>query len=133
MKLWLDDIRPCPDAYLHAHSVNEAIRLLEAHDCDYASLDHDLGDFAGGGGDGFKLVLWMAERDRWPPHGHPRSQRERSRHEADPGRHRSPRAVPAWERNQPRRVAATSLVSGGEHGDRGAGGASVQSGVPATS
>jgi hypothetical protein len=46
MRLWLDDIRPCPDGYLHARSVNEAIKLLEAHDCEYASLDHDLGDFA---------------------------------------------------------------------------------------
>jgi hypothetical protein len=72
MKLWLDDIRPCPDGYLHARSVNEAIKLLEEHDCEYASLDHDLGDFAddgGDGGDGFKLVLWMAEHDRWPTQG----------------------------------------------------------------
>ncbi|MGH3426600.1 MAG: cyclic-phosphate processing receiver domain-containing protein [Mycobacteriales bacterium] len=69
MKLWLDDIRPCPDGYLHAHSVSEAIKLLEELDCEYASLDHDLGDYAEDGGDGFKLVLWMAEHDRWPSKG----------------------------------------------------------------
>jgi hypothetical protein len=69
MKLWLDDIRPCPDGYMHARSVNEAINLLEAHDCECASLDHDLGDYAEDGGDGFKLVLWMAEHGRWPSQG----------------------------------------------------------------
>jgi hypothetical protein len=69
MKLWLDDIRPCPDGYLHACSVNEAIMLLEAHDCEYASLDHDLGDYAEDGGDGYRLVLWMAEHGRWPSKG----------------------------------------------------------------
>jgi hypothetical protein len=69
MKLWLDDIRRCPEGYTHARSVNEAIKLLGQHDCTYASLDHDLGDFADDGGDGFKLVLWMAEHDRWPSEG----------------------------------------------------------------
>lgn len=66
MKLWLDDIRPCPDGYLHARSVNEAIKLVEEHICEYASLDHDLGDYAEDGGDAFKLVLWMAAHDQWP-------------------------------------------------------------------
>ena len=37
--------------------------------CEYASLDHDLGDSAEDGGDGYKLVLWMAEHDRWPTQG----------------------------------------------------------------
>ena len=69
MKLWLDDIRPCPDGYLHARSVNEAIKLLQEHGCEYASLDHDLGDYAEDGGDGFKLVLWIAEHDGWPTKG----------------------------------------------------------------
>jgi hypothetical protein len=69
MKLWLDDIRPCPEGYTHARSVNEAIRLLEQHECEYASLDHDLGEFSEDGGDGFKVVLWMAEHDRWPTSG----------------------------------------------------------------
>lgn len=69
MKLWLDDIRPCPDGYTHARSVNQAIRLPEQHDCTYASLDHDLGDFAEDGGNGYRLVLWMAEHDRWPSDG----------------------------------------------------------------
>jgi len=69
MNLWLDDIRPCPDGYLHARSVNEAIAILESETCEYASLDHDLGGYADDGGDGFKLVLWMAEHERWPSKG----------------------------------------------------------------
>lgn len=53
MKLCLDDIRPCPDGYTHARSVNEAVKLLEQGVYTYASLDHNLGDFAedGGGAD----------------------------------------------------------------------------------
>jgi hypothetical protein len=34
-----------------------------------AVLDHDLGDFVEDGGDGFKVVVWMAEHDRWPTQG----------------------------------------------------------------
>jgi hypothetical protein len=64
MNLWLDDVRPAPEGWERAYSVNEAIALLEL-----ASLDHDLGDYADDGGDGFKLVLWIAEHDRWPSQG----------------------------------------------------------------
>lgn len=29
MKIWLDDIRPAPNGYIHCHSVNEAIELIK--------------------------------------------------------------------------------------------------------
>ena len=29
MKIWLDDIRPAPEGFALAHSVNEAILLIE--------------------------------------------------------------------------------------------------------
>ena len=29
MKIWLDDIRPAPNGYIHCHSVNEAIELTK--------------------------------------------------------------------------------------------------------
>lgn len=29
MKIWLDDIRPAPNGYVHCHSVNEAIELIK--------------------------------------------------------------------------------------------------------
>lgn len=69
LKLWMDDVRPAPAGWLLARSVREAIQLVKmhtGHGWESASLDHDLGDFASDGGDGFKFVLWMIEHDRWP-------------------------------------------------------------------
>jgi hypothetical protein len=67
--LWLDDVRPAPDGWVHARSVNEAVAVLEAGGVAFASLDHDLGDFAGDGGDGARLTDWMAFHDVWPSQG----------------------------------------------------------------
>jgi len=64
--LWLDDVRPAPEGWVHARSVNGAIALLRVHRVSEASLDHDLGDYAADGGDGVRLVLWMAEHGVWP-------------------------------------------------------------------
>lgn len=68
IRLWLDDLRPAPDGWVHAHSVAEAIVVMSRHDTVVveASLDHDLGDFAHDGGDGYRFVDWMAEHDTWP-------------------------------------------------------------------
>lgn len=48
MKIWLDDIRPAPNGYLHCHSVNEAIELIKTtkESIELLDLDHDLGDYA---------------------------------------------------------------------------------------
>ncbi len=69
MKIWLDDIRPAPDGYVHCRSVNEAKKLIvenkdkiELIDC-----DHDLGDYACDGGDGIKLLDWLAENCLYYP------------------------------------------------------------------
>lgn len=71
MKLWLDDLRPIPreEGWVLAHSVNEAISIMGDTKISFASLDHDLGDWAPDGGDGVKLVLWMIENERWPSEG----------------------------------------------------------------
>lgn len=66
MKLWMDDLRPAPDGWTGARSVNEAIALMRTGEVTHASLDHDLGDYAHDGGDGWRLVDWMAENDAWP-------------------------------------------------------------------
>lgn len=71
MKLWLDDVRPAPDGWVHVRSVNEAITEVQmvrqlGEGWEDASLDHDLGDYALDGGDGYKFVLWMAEYGVWP-------------------------------------------------------------------
>ena len=71
MKLWLDDLRPAPTeaGWVLAHSVNEAILALTTQEITFASLDHDLGEYEPDGGDGIKLLLWMAEHNIWPTDG----------------------------------------------------------------
>lgn len=68
-RMWLDDVRPAPTGWVHVRSANEAISLLATGVVTEASLDHDLGDFYIGGGDGYRVVLWMAEQGVWPPDG----------------------------------------------------------------
>ena len=52
MKIWLDDIKPAPNGYIHCHSVNEAIELIKnaKEPIEQLDLDHDLGDYAFDGG-----------------------------------------------------------------------------------
>jgi hypothetical protein len=77
MKLWIDDVRPAPEGYIWAKSVNEAkqeIKDLEfyssAEGCEWArvaliDIDHDAGDFAPkDGGDYIKFLDWLEETGR---------------------------------------------------------------------
>ncbi len=72
MKLWVDDLRPVPEGYWGARSVNEAIALIieaenKGMEIEVIDLDHDLGDFAADGGDAIKLLDWLAERGTFYP------------------------------------------------------------------
>jgi hypothetical protein len=72
MKIWLDDVRPAPDGFVLAHSVNEAIMLIEYAETTGAGIelidcDHDLGDYFNDGGDGIKLLDWLCERQTFYP------------------------------------------------------------------
>ena len=72
MKIWLDDIRPAPEGYESVQSVNQAIALiLEAEEkgnqIELLDLDHDLGDYAKDGGDGIKLLDYLAEHEEFYP------------------------------------------------------------------
>ena len=72
LNIWLDDIREAPTNFIHVRSVNKAKSLilkLENDDIkiDCLDLDHDLGDYASDGGDAIKLVLWLAETERFYP------------------------------------------------------------------
>ena len=67
VRLWLDDLRKAPTGYKWCTSVNAAIRCIEL--CEKAGCpielidcDHDLGDYAKDGGDGIRLIDWLAER-----------------------------------------------------------------------
>ncbi len=69
MKIWLDDVRPAPDGFIWCRSVNEAKNVIESTK-DMITLvdcDHDLGDYAQDGGDGIKLLDWLAETNRFYP------------------------------------------------------------------
>lgn len=72
MKIWVDDLRPVPDGYVGAKSVNETIRIIEQAEVDKEEiecidLDHDLGDYAVDGGDAIKILDYLAERETFYP------------------------------------------------------------------
>lgn len=72
MKIYLDDIRPAPKDFVLAHSVNEAIALIqkaeqEGECIELIDCDHDLGDYFSDGGDGIKLLDWLCERQTYYP------------------------------------------------------------------
>lgn len=89
MNLWLDDVRPAPDGWVWAKTVDEAVALLQTGKVEQASLDHDLGvinmqawrDAQAEGllvhdvdlldedplaPTGYDFCLWMAEYNVWP-------------------------------------------------------------------
>lgn len=69
MKLWIDDIRPAPDGFIWCKSVNQAKAAITAyehqHSCDniLIDLDHDAGDYFNDGGDYFKILDWLEEKN----------------------------------------------------------------------
>ena len=81
MKLWIDDVRPAPDGYLIAQTVNDAISIIKkiesdiiyykhnsngyhAPNLELIDIDHDAGDYAKYGGDYIKLLDWLEETGR---------------------------------------------------------------------
>lgn len=83
MKLWIDDVRPAPEGYVHCLSVNQAILKIqttewfnrryrifisegieEEHEIELIDIDHDAGDYATDGGDYIRLLDWLEETDR---------------------------------------------------------------------
>lgn len=72
IKIWLDDLRPIPEGYIGAKSVNEAITLIETIEgnngkIEVLDLDHDLGDYAFDGGDAIKLLDYLVENEKFYP------------------------------------------------------------------
>jgi len=59
MKIYLDDLRPTPDGWIHAYWPNEVIEYLKTGGVEIISLDHDLGDDERG--TGYDVVLWIEE------------------------------------------------------------------------
>ena len=72
IKIWLDDVREAPAGYCHCRSVNEAIKKIIECEKEYAVIDeincdHDVGDYTFDGGDGIKLIDWLAARKTYYP------------------------------------------------------------------
>ncbi|GLS27572.1 cyclic-phosphate processing receiver domain-containing protein [Marinibactrum halimedae] len=59
MKVYLDDLRPTPEGWMHVYWPDEAIDLLKTGNVEIISLDHDLGD--DDRGTGYDVVLWIEE------------------------------------------------------------------------
>lgn len=71
MKLWIDDVRPAPDGYVWAKSVNAVKGVIKLDEdvgipggVELIDMDHDAGDFAKDGGDYIKLLDWLEETGR---------------------------------------------------------------------
>ena len=59
VKLYIDDVRPTPVGFdLRAYTSNEAILLINKHNIDFISFDHDLG----GDDTAYKVALFIEER-----------------------------------------------------------------------
>lgn len=89
VNLWLDDMRPAPEGWVHAKTVDEAKAWIKSVGIERMSLDHDLGACPECLGDqtpeewlaesyyqnmphcshygtGYDLVCWMEETGHWP-------------------------------------------------------------------
>lgn len=81
MKLWIDDVRPAPEGFVHIKSVDEAKECIifaeeqcakrndVYYDCsifiiEVIDIDHDAGDYANYGGDYIRLLDWLEETGR---------------------------------------------------------------------
>lgn len=63
MNVYVDDLRDCPEGFTIARTFEEAVALLEQHEVDILSLDHDLGEDAEGNllPTGYDLVKYFCE------------------------------------------------------------------------
>src|SRR3954471_21060460 len=64
MRVWLDDVRPCPPGFAHVRTAKEAIALLSTGQVTFISFDHDLGEPENG--TGYEVACWVEEHAfRW--------------------------------------------------------------------
>lgn len=62
MNVYLDDIRTCPDGWVHVKTAKEAINVLANNKVEAISLDHDLGEPEIENGTGNDVLLWIEEQ-----------------------------------------------------------------------
>jgi len=63
INLYLDDLRDCPQGFVVARNIEDAIRILKEYEVDILTLDHDLGEDENGNllPSGYDLVKYMCE------------------------------------------------------------------------
>lgn len=62
-KLYVDDLRHCPDGWDVARNFHQAIVMLEDNDYDEISLDHDIASFYGNREmTGDDILQWLIDR-----------------------------------------------------------------------
>ena len=59
MKLYLDDIRKCPDGWIPVRNFLDMIQLLQEQDVTEISLDHDMGGLEP---TGYDLLNWIERK-----------------------------------------------------------------------
>lgn len=59
MKIYLDDVRPCPEGWTYCNWPSEVVELLKTENVTQLSLDHDLGDDIVTGKD---VLIWLQEQ-----------------------------------------------------------------------
>jgi len=59
MKIYLDDLRPCPNGWILAKNAGEAITLLATNLVEMISLDHDLGPPILTNGTGYEVIKYI--------------------------------------------------------------------------
>ncbi|WP_368488939.1 cyclic-phosphate processing receiver domain-containing protein [Clostridium sp. BJN0013] len=64
INLYLDDLRDCPESFILARTVEEAIYYLENYNVEILSLNHDLGEDEKGNllSTGYDLVKYICKQ-----------------------------------------------------------------------
>lgn len=65
MRIWVDDIRPAPEGWCQAYSVNAAKEMILTNypDIEGISLDHDSSIYNQFGGDYINILKWLEEEE----------------------------------------------------------------------
>lgn len=78
MKIWVDDLRPAPEGYIHCYTVIQVKNFIQSiegrnayhgvhtpeWEIELIDLDHDAGDFINQGGDYIKILDWLEATGR---------------------------------------------------------------------
>jgi hypothetical protein len=62
INLFLDDLRPCPEGFMLARNVKEAMYYMKNYHINILSLDHDLGENEP---TGYDFTIWMVGYGMW--------------------------------------------------------------------